>query len=231
MYKINNDCIKNWGKTGSHHIPIAINISCPHCKDKVTFTIQVINSSSIKNLLSFALHADCPSCNAKTRFFLVNPAKSEDNEDNHGGIYMYPPPSFKTEMIDSDKIPGKLQKAYSETLKTYNANLLPSAAVNTRRVLEGICKLNLKKEDHTNLAQMLTKLPDNINLSETLKKLLDTIKDHGNIGAHFDLEVEDEISNEDAEMAIQLLEGLLELVYILPGRVAELKQKVSKKNR
>lgn len=228
MYKLQNSVIKKWGSWVTYKVPLSINTICPHCAEKGTFSAQ---PAAYKDAV-VTLTAICPTCDKNVYFVMVNHQQKNGEKEKNSELYIIPAPKIKEPIDGFDEIPDKLKSAYEETLKTYNHRLLSSTANNARRVLEGICKLTLNDHNtYKNLHEMLQVLPDKIAPKETLEKLCLAIKNHGNLGSHFNLDDNTKIEDEDAVLAIELLEYLLDYIYILPQRIQELKERVDKSNK
>ena len=93
-----------------------------------------------------------------------------------------------------------------------------------RKTLEGI----VKTEGNSTGGTLFHQLEDFFNdqdLSQPLVHLTNTLRQGGNIGAHFDLEREPD--QNVARMMLDLIEYFLEFVYILPNKSAELEARIA----
>lgn len=124
-----------------------------------------------------------------------------------------------------DQIPPEIRKAYVSTVNVYNTKEWSATAMLCRRVLEGIVK-HLLPEDERDapLAQQLRSLGAKVDLAKPLTGLADALRQGGNLGAHFDLTVEP--GQEMASKMVDLLEYLIEYLFILPGNVESLRRRV-----
>jgi hypothetical protein len=68
-------------------------------------------------------------------------------------------------------------------------------------------------------------LPEHIDLQEPIMKIADTIRRGRNIGAHFDAEKEPD--QETTEMMLDLLDYLIEYLFVLPERIERLHDKLT----
>ena len=143
----------------------------------------------------------------------------------NGGIYFKNTIKSWTLMPDSrakpqpEYIPKNIREEYEEACKV--ADLSPKAsAVLARKCLEAMIKDFCKIKGSKNLATMIEevkKATDIPGITEGSIKAIDHIRKQGNIAAHIEQptnELIDDISKEDADLLIELLEMLLQEWYI-----------------
>ena len=117
------------------------------------------------------------------------------------------------------------QRAYKSAINVFNVGEWNATATQTRVTLEGIVH-DLLPEDEYNprmpLGQHLRKLAETKtdDLVSPLLTLSNTLREGGNIGAHFDLERTTD--KEMAEAMLDLIDYLIEYIYALPNRIEEL---------
>lgn len=195
----------------------AVDSICPYCKKLVSFTLQ--DWSGANQLLMFS-KSRCPRCAEYPLFITVNFQRTESS-DLAGETYIYPDPKVRmpvSGLDNQEKFTPQLQRAYQAALNVYNASEWVATAVLLRRLLEGIT-LTLLPDQTTKqgLYQQLKEIPNHVNLQEPILTLADTIRKGGNLGAHFDLEKEP--SEDMARMMLELLEYLIEYLFILPEKI------------
>ncbi|GAA4002743.1 hypothetical protein GCM10022631_11830 [Deinococcus rubellus] len=123
-----------------------------------------------------------------------------------------------------DLVPDRVKQSYLDTIATLNANIPSAVATLARRTLEGVVKLAYSDPSATRdktLYKVIEGLPENANLDAPILALAHAMREGGNLGAHFDLDQET-----DQAMAVQmveLLENLIEYLYVIPHRVQRLK--------
>lgn len=162
------------------------------------------------------------------RFWAIDPKNVKDQSKECKALGIYPKPTLKREPISGiDKIPPDIGRAYVSTVSVFNAGVWPATATCCRRVVEGIAQ-NLLPEDMQNkpLAQQLDELKTKVDLTKPLTSLADALRKGGNLGAHFDLAKEPDEST--ASQMVDLLEYLIEYLYILPAQVESLHKTVAK---
>lgn len=87
-------------------------------------------------------------------------------------------------------------------------------------------KLLPDEEQNKSLAKQLEILPKYVELQKPIILLGDAIRKGGNLGAHFDLEKEpDKLT---ATLMLELLDDLIDYLFILPQRINELRQQIEK---
>jgi hypothetical protein len=130
-------------------------------------------------------------------------------------------------LISDDRV----RAAYLDVLDTYNKGAYRAIPPVVGRALEGIVKDRLKGEKDVDLSKvrmlgpLLEKL-SNVDLAQPLRDLATALKDGRNIGTHFDLDVEP-----DEKMSIRmldLLEVIVEYIYILPAQVMDFGRYITK---
>ncbi|HTM93408.1 MAG TPA: DUF4145 domain-containing protein, partial [Flavisolibacter sp.] len=126
---------------------------------------------------------------------------------------------------DADNLNDGLKKAYFSTINVLNAHEWTATSVLCRRVLEGITKSIVPDKDKNKpLATQLKDLSNHIDLEKPILTLADAIRKGGNLGAHFDLEKEP--SEEVSKLMVDMLDYLIEYIFILPNRIQSLHDKI-----
>lgn len=205
-------------------LPGSANASCPHCKRKVHFLITW--KISLNKVANYSTNT-CPSCQGVVRFiFLVD--SNDPKNLNKGELYMNPGSKERSKLEginENDKLPDSLKKAYISAVNVYNLGEWAATSVLCRKVLEGIMHTLLPDmKGNISLAKRLECLPEKINLNQPIITLADAIRKGGNIGAHFDLEKEP--NEEISKLMIDLLDYLIEYLFILPARIETLHEKI-----
>ncbi|HZW38528.1 MAG TPA: DUF4145 domain-containing protein [Ignavibacteriaceae bacterium] len=220
MYKIPKFSVSSWLKIDNDQLPKAVDINCPFCQRKISFTLNSWN----KNLHTriYFTKSSCPSCGKTAYFINLNIPELINYEE--GGLFIFPEPKIKNPMYgteQSKKFSPMLNRTYHSALNVYNTREWSATAVICRKLLEGILKSLLPNDlENNSIYKQLQSLPSNIDLSEPILMLADAIRKAGNLGAHFDLEKEPD--EKIATLMIDLIEYLIEYIYVLPTRIEEL---------
>jgi hypothetical protein len=123
-----------------------------------------------------------------------------------------------------------LLRAYSSAISVYNVQEWVGASVLCRRLLEGIMIALIPKDKRKgSLYQQLQDLPNYRDLQAPIMTLANSIREGGNLGAHFDLEKEPD--KETVTLMLDLLDYLIEYLFILPERINILNGTISNLSR
>lgn len=123
------------------------------------------------------------------------------------------------------EIPATARMAYGDAWECFDRDLYGACLFMCRVALEASVKnetSNLKKK--VNLSNRIDELTKTGLLSEKFMQLAKLIKDFGNIGAHA-VDKLKEITEADAESAINMLEIYFEYFYVLPRQMVERRQR------
>jgi hypothetical protein len=220
MHEVSDALVANWSTKDHIRRPSAVDIVCPHCARKVTYTL---NWSGISDLIMNTA-SRCPACNGRSLFVIVDLSEIEGGGDKKGRLYIHPSPKIRYPIegiSDVDEFSEGLREAYGSAINVYNVGEWTAAAVLCRRLLEGIT-LALIPEDKRkeSLYQQLQSLPEYRDLKSPIMMLADALRKGGNLGAHFDSEKTP--NEETVTLMIDLLDYLLEYLFILPKRIESL---------
>lgn len=224
MYQLTDAFIPQWVDQ-PFRAPARVDTICPHCHMSIVFELASWTSSPEGS--SGMSEASCPSCNGKVSFF---GSTAHSNGGQHDLIFfMHPSPDFlRNPLEDISKVAEfdeSLQRAYAATINVYNAREWTGTAVVCRRTLEDIAKALLPSDQQKlSLALQIEALPRRRDLARPMLLLSDALKRSGSLGAFFDLE---KIPNEHvATMIVDLLEYLIQYLFILPERIEHLHNEV-----
>jgi hypothetical protein len=169
----------------------------------------------------------CPACQQKVLFLYLT--KTNEQHNTHTGELFITPPGDTRQALEgideAEKLPESIKKAYFSTINVLNAHEWTATSVLCRRVLEGITKSIVSEEQRTKtLATQLKDLPNYIDLTAPILTLADAIRKGGNLGAHFDEEKEP--NEEISSLMVDVLDYLIEYLFILPSRIQSLHDKI-----
>lgn len=209
MYQLPKSQIRKTARQNNNakapQYPTAFSMTCPHCSDLVTFTASASTNTSAK---AFAGAAACPACSKAVSVFTMQ------SPPDSSVVFVYPPPAARTTLSD-DTITdiAAVDRAYHSAVKAYNVGLWDACLTSCRKTLEGIVKTQGNSTGKT-LFQQLRDFFSSQDLSEPLVHLTDTIREGGNLGAHFDMDREPD--QDLARMMLDLIDFFLEYIYLLP---------------
>lgn len=229
MQLIPTTSVRSWTTIGQSKAPTSISAVCPHCAEKVIFSLSGHHDDTHR--LAIASSGRCPGCNRIARFWaLRNAQQPKEANDNPAAIYMYPPATgfYPIPEFSSD-VPEPLQRAFVATVDALNSRNYTATAVSARRTLEGIFKyLVPENKRDKNLASLIELVKSERDLAAPLTSLSHAVKDGGNLGAHFDME------NEPDEtlswQMVELVDYLISYLYVLPSKIETVEAKLGKVN-
>jgi hypothetical protein len=166
--------------------------------------------------------ASCPGCRQQS-YLIVLGFNGGNLKLGGGELFTHP---SKNAWVQSFELSEALARNEPETKADYEKAILyfdsddsSSVVLAARRMLEGLTAHFLKEKNKAHLASALALLTKERDLSPILDKLSSTLKDAGNIGAHRGAS---RVSKSIAQQALSLAEDLMELHFLLEGRVERL---------
>lgn len=217
MYHISDNFVANWIRKNNFELPAVIDISCPFCSRHVAFSLNWGNPN--EKLIN--TNTRCTACQKNVIAVLVDFKK-----DNYlrGKLYIYPSPKLRQPIdgIEEIKTFSKgLENAYQSAINVFNVREWTASAVLCRRLLEGIAKTLLPEDEQKKpLHKQIQSFPAHRDLNQPILTIADAIRLGGNLGAHFDWEKEP--NEETATLMLELLDYLIEYLFVLPERVERL---------
>ncbi|MCT8137996.1 hypothetical protein H1D32_09650 [Anaerobacillus sp. CMMVII] len=121
--------------------------------------------------------------------------------------------------IESDtKIPEDLIRVYRSAVNVQQLKDPSATAVMSKRVLESVMKSFLgDKVKGQPLSSQMESLPKHLDLSRPIVSLSQLVQPNSKF--HQILELEQDIDEDMSRLMIELLEGLIEYLYILPSKL------------
>lgn len=120
------------------------------------------------------------------------------------------------------ELPEVVRTSFSEATKCLNARADLATVVMCRRTIEAILADKGQKKV-SNLATAINKLSTDKTIHESMAHLADLIRVVGNIGAHASAV---EVESKQAKEVFDLTRRLIEMLYILPRRASDAKNKL-----
>lgn len=231
MYKIPDEFVSYKDIGVNTFRPESINIPCPYCDRQVYFqTLDHWPQAYVADCDYDCTYtaSRCPGCRKMVRFFQVT-KYIDSGEKPNLELYVIPAPNLRRPIDALDSLNNLSEEAmdrtYGAAINAYNMRDWTATAVHCGRVLEGLIR-NLLPEDKQKLplAQLLRMLPDHIDMEKPIVTLMDAIRKGRNIAAHFDAEKEPD--EETAAMMLDLIDYIIEYLFVLPGRINKLYDKL-----
>lgn len=230
MYKVPSEFIPRYSGSDTDRVPASVDLICPRCGRQVNFALS--SWQAAKSVNSKHAQSRCSGCGEVSFFFWIgDPSGLGDEETITHDLYVHPTPKLIRRPIDgldeATGFPADLRGAYASAIGTYNVRQWTGAAVLIGRVLEGIARSILPEDkQRMPLARQIQELPEHVDLQEPIIRLSDAIRKGRNIGAHFDAEIEPD--QETTEQMLDLLDYAIEYLFILPGRIEELHDRLAR---
>jgi len=199
-------------------------IICGNCKNETNHTIlsaitvdgrieDVYDEDNV-HVINWNEEYQVIQCNGCDKIAFRRLSSNSEDVDHNGYIEdedIFPNPESERDTIkDSLLLPAKLEKIYSETVKSLNKNLQVLTGIGIRAIIETICKE--KKASGTNLFEKINDLQKQNALTQEGTEILHKLRVLGNNSAH---EVKPH-SNVQLGLALDVIDNLLTSVYILP---------------
>jgi len=229
MYNLSSTSVKNWIHWHNLWIPKAIDTLCPFCNYLVSLTLErVMEDTPRKNINA---SGRCPRCDEESFIWIIKPLPiNRDGEPTCKEILIYPPLQMKDErksIEGIDKIPEPISRAYKVTIDVYNSGIWAACGAACRRTFEGVVKdIFDERDSKESLFKHLESLPEKVDLPSTLIHLAESLRKGGNISEHFDFEKEPD--EKVAEAMLDLLEYIIQYVYIFKDKAKELEERLDK---
>jgi Domain of unknown function (DUF4145) len=154
-------------------------------------------------------HAVCPNC--QSPYFYVHDAEGHVIHDwpNEG------------ERPSPSGVPSRIADDWREAHKDLGIQTWKSAATMARRAVQGVC-IN-KGAAPAKLAAQIKELAANNTLHPVLVDWAHQVRLFGNDGAHPGDDALADITEADAREAVAFLDQLLDWIYVMPGRLGDVK--------
>lgn len=216
MFAVPLTSVARWGTTNNTAVPIAIDLVCPECRRRVTF---VMTSWDANTASGKPYPARCPGCGDPVSVLRLGGKSQQETRLYVDAENPSREPLEGLDRIPDDVMPQSLKRAYKSALNVLASGEAEATAAACRRVLEGVMKRVLPDDITTiNLARRIQALTtQHEQLTRPLVDLSDSLRESGNLGAHFSDEVETTI--EDAERMVELLDFLLTYLFVLPDQI------------
>jgi hypothetical protein len=170
----------------------------------------------------------CLGCNTR-RFRLKewalerNAPDEEDDAWESVAIYPSVDAGKRVPRDFSLRLPEKIAQMYVETISAFNSEAYTLCGAGLRAIVEALCLH--EKVEGKNLQKKIDELVVQRKLTAPQAELLHEERYLGNAALH-EIEAPDK---EDLEDGLQIVEGLLHTIYVLPAHAERMKQKRAKK--
>ncbi|MFS0778157.1 hypothetical protein ABC255_19420 [Neobacillus sp. 3P2-tot-E-2] len=227
MRRINPGSVNSYIRYGNLKIPKSIQSECPQCRNMTEFMINANFQSSKNGLLT---ESSCPTCK-KSTVFIIMTKDGQEEQNEHADTYIYDIQASKhliNHLESLPNIPKDLIRAYRSAINVFESRENSATAVMSKRVIESILKHFLKEKSKGQpLSQQLEILPNQVDLAKPIQSLSHLLATDGSL--HRMLELEAEMDYETTALLMDLLESLIEYLFVLPGKIEVTHSKIAKK--
>ncbi|ALC92344.1 hypothetical protein AM500_23155 [Bacillus sp. FJAT-18017] len=215
MRRIRKSSIISYSHYGHSKVPNNIQTACPKCGKTSNFSIKA-NYQAGKN--GFLTEGSCSSCKKESTFSMI----LKDVPDDIGSdidVYIYDPRSSKQPINQLDKlpdIPPDLVRAYRSALNIYQWKDNAATAVMSKRVIESIFK-HFAGGNGEPISGQTERILENLDLVKPIRYLDQLL--HPDNPFYQILELEKDLDDETAAYLMDLLESLIDYLFVLPGNI------------
>lgn len=214
MRRILPGSIITYSQYGHLKIPKGVKSECPKCGKTTAFILRTNYHSNKIGLFS---QGSCPICKSQASFVIML-KDYFDHPNEQADVYIYDERQPLHQIENYTEIPGDLIRAYRSALNVHQSKDPSATAVMSKRVLESVLK-NFLGEDTKGLplVEQWKKLPNHIDLTRPIIALSHLVDPK----SHFQqmLELERDLDEEMAELLMDLLDGLIEYLFVLPAKI------------
>ncbi|WP_439741275.1 hypothetical protein [Bacillus pseudomycoides] len=230
MRKISPGAILSYTQYGYLKIPKNIRSQCSNCGKSGEFTLKA-NFYQVKKRGLFA-EGLCLECKEPSEFVIMfNDYPNRINKEVEVEVYMYSPSDLRNplDQLERNKhIPTDLVRAYRSTLNVSQSKDNSAAAVMSKRVLESVLKHFLgEKGNGQSLSQQFEQLPEYIDFTKPIQDVGHLVHPHSPFYGM--LELQQEIDDETVALLTELLEVLIEYLFVLPEKIESVHDKIEQK--
>lgn len=228
MRKILPGAISSYTQYGYLKVPKNVKSQCPKCGKSSEFTLK----TNFYQVTKRGLFAEglCFECQKISEFVIMfNDYPDQINKEVE--VYIYSPSDLRgpLEQLEHNKhIPIDLIRAYRSTLNVSQSKDNSATAVLSKQVLESVLKHFLgEKSNGQSLSQQFEQLPKYIDLTKPIQDVGHLV--HPGSPFYEMLELKQEIDDEAVALLTELLEVLIEYLFVLPEKIESVHDKIEQK--
>ena len=225
MRKILPGAILSHTQYGYLKVPKNVKSQCPKCGKTGEFTLKTnFYQVTKRGLFAEGLCSECQ----KLSEFVIMFNDYPDRMNKEVEVYIYSPSDLRDpldQLERNKKIPVDLVRAYRSTLNVSQSKDNSATAVLSKRVLESVLKHFLgEKSNGQSLFQQFEQLPKYIDLTKPLQDVGNLV--HPESPFYDMLELKQEIDDETVALLAELLEVLIEYLFVLPEKIESVHDKI-----
>jgi hypothetical protein len=227
MKRINPGSVISYIRYGNIKIPKSIQCECPGCRKLNEFMLNANYQNRKNNLVT---ECNCPSCKNSAVFIIMTKDIAEDQEE-HADTYIYDLQASKhpiNQIENLPNVPKDLIRAYRSAINVHQSRENSATAVMSKRVIESILKHFLgEKSIGQPLSKQLEILPNHVDLAKPIQSLSHLLGPDSSLSRM--LELDTEMDYETTSLLMDLLENLIEYLFVLPGKIDVTYDKIARK--
>ncbi|RXI96544.1 hypothetical protein DS745_22830 [Anaerobacillus alkaliphilus] len=224
MRRIWPGSILSYSQYGHLKIPKELKCKCPHCSKNAQFNLK---ADSHANRIGMFSKGNCSECKSLTSFVIMLSHLNEATNDEVK-VYIYDHKMPFEQVENEAKIPGDLVRVYRSALNAHQLQDPFATAVLTKRVFESVMKSFLgEKAKGQALSTQVESLSKHLDLTKPLVTLSQLIRPDSHF--HQILELDRDLDEDMATLMIELLDGIIEYLYILPSKIELTHDKIQQK--
>ncbi|CAG9609284.1 hypothetical protein [Pseudoneobacillus rhizosphaerae] len=227
MRRINPGSVISYIRYGNIKIPKSIQCECPGCRKLNEFLLNANYQNRKNNLVT---ECSCPTCKNSAVFIIMTKDIAED-QDEHADTYIYDLQASKhpiNQIENLPNIPKDLIRAYRSAINVHQSRENSATAVMSKRVIESILKHFLgEKSKGQPLSKQLEVLPNHLDLAKPIQSLSHLLGPESPLSRMLELDME--MDYETTSLLMDLLENLIEYLFVLPGKIDVTYDKIARK--
>lgn len=227
MRRINPGSVISYIRYGNIKIPKSIQCECPGCRKLNEFMLNANYQNRKNNLVT---ECSCPTCKNSAVFIIMTKDIAE-GQDEHADTYIYDLQASKhpiNQIENLPNVPKDLIRAYRSAINVHQSRENSATAVMSKRVIESILKHFLgEKSKGQPLSEQLEILPDHVDLSKPIQSLNNLLGPDSSLSRMLELDME--MDYETTSLLMDLLESLIEYLFVLPGKIDVTYEKIARK--
>ncbi|WP_261178097.1 hypothetical protein [Anaerobacillus sp. CMMVII] len=214
MRRIWPSSILSYSQYGHLKIPKEVACKCPECCKTASFTLK---TDCHANRIGLFSKGNCSECKSMTSFVIMI-CDYIDQASDEVKVFIYDNKMPLAQIESDTKIPEDLIRVYRSAVNVQQLKDPSATAVMSKRVLESVMKSFLgDKVKGQPLSSQMESLPKHLDLSRPIVSLSQLVQPNSKF--HQILELEQDIDEDMSRLMIELLEGLIEYLYILPSKL------------
>jgi hypothetical protein len=227
MRRINPGSVISYIRYGNIKIPKSIQCECPGCRKLNEFLLNANYQNRKNNLVT---ECSCPTCKNSAVFIIMTKDIAED-QDEHADTYIYDLQASKhpiNQIENLPNVPKDLIRAYRSAINVHQSRENSATAVMSKRVIESILKHFLgEKSKGQPLSKQLEILPNHLDLAKPIQSLSHLLGPESSLSRMLELDME--MDYETTSLLMDLLENLIEYLFVLPGKIDVTYDKIARK--